>query len=190
MTKRASYPELAHWLREQQRAERDIEAATQDAAKWLERARLAKRAGNQALVEAATAQMTDVRARHQKAKDRLYEAQMNLVRLRAAATTIDGKETQFAEELLLSFELMGIDVEDAQFEEELQKEAVKQRIQAMKRDAGIEQNVDPLDLLKARLQNDSETRTSEDGRTEGVDAADNNTADNNTADSDTADSSA
>lgn len=161
MTKRASYPELAHWLREQQSAERDIAAATQEAAKWLERARLAKRADNQTLVKAATEQMTNVRARHQKAKDRLYEAQMNLGRLRAAPKTIDGKQTQFAEELLLSFELMGIDVEEAQFEEELQKEAVKQRIQEMKSEAGIDEDVDALALLKTRLQY-SEARTSED----------------------------
>lgn len=151
MTKKSAHPELAHWLREQQNAQREIDQATEDAARWLERARLAQRAGNQELVDAAKAKMTEVRATHQQAKTRLQNAENALAQLRAEPQSLDDKEARFAQELLLSFELMGIDPDATALEDALANEEIQQRIQDMKRDANIEEPVDALALLKARM---------------------------------------
>lgn len=152
MTRKSSYPELAHWLREQQDAQRSIDEATEEAARWLERARLAQRAGNQALVDAAKEKMTEIRSAHARANTRLQEAKNALATLRAEPQKIDDKEAQFAQELLLSFELMGIDPDETALEDALAHEAVKQRIQEIKRDADLDDDVDPLELLKARMR--------------------------------------
>lgn len=158
MPNKSTHPTLTHWLKERNAAQRALDQATADAALWLDRAKLAQRANKSDLLERARDQMNVVRHAHAQAQQRLDEAEQQLAKIRAEPQSIGEKEAQFTQELLLSFELMGISTDDIALEEVLAEEAVQQRIQTMRKDANLPETVDALALLKKRLQAEEEDR--------------------------------
>ena len=158
MPNKSTHLTLTQWLKERNAAQRALDQATADAALWLDRAKLAQRANKSDLLERAREQMNVVRHAHTQAQQRLDEAEQQLAKIRAKPQSIGEKEAQFAQELLLSFELMGISTDDIALEEALAEEAVQQRIQTMRKDANLPETVDALALLKKRLQAEEEDR--------------------------------
>lgn len=151
MTDAASRSELAYWIRTQRDAQREMRDAKAAALHWLERARLAKRAGNDALVQAAAEQMREAKTRYAAAELRAQEADVQIASSRQSVRSMPENHAVFAEQLLSEFELMGIDVEGDALEQALQQESVRQTVQEMKQRAGIGQPVDALSLLRQRL---------------------------------------
>lgn len=151
MVDSSGHAELAYWIREKKTATLAMTEAKANAVKWLERAKLAKSAGKDELVEAAGEQLRAAREAYNNAERRAQEAEVQIESSRAASRTMSEEHAIFAENLLLEFEWMGIDVEGGALEQAIQQEELQQTIETLKQNAGIQDDVDPLALLKQRM---------------------------------------
>lgn len=155
MARDPRYAELAHWLAEAQQAERTMAQAKDDGARWLQRARLARDAGRDELVEEAATRARAAHASYIEAKTRYDEAQLNRRSVLAQRPEIGARERAFADALLEVFRELGVDPTADELDNLVAEHDLQARLDTMRTDAGFEEDIDPLALLRARMNDDT-----------------------------------
>lgn len=155
MARDPRYAEMAHWLVEAQQAERAMAQAKDDGARWLQRARLARDAGRDELVDEAATRARAAHESYTRAKARYEEAQLNRRSVLAQRPDIGARERAFADALLEVFRELGVDPAAGELDTLVAEHDLQARLDTMRTDAGFEEDVDALALLRARMNDDA-----------------------------------
>ena len=161
MAKDPRWSELAHWLREAKTASEEMEAAKEAAEKWLQRARLAKDAAREDLLDEAAEQAMEAKRRFERARQRHEDAQLLRRRLLEERPEVGQKEQRYAQALLDMFEELGFDPQSHELDELVKQNELQERIAAIREAQGLEEPIDPLELLRARMNAYNTTPDSE-----------------------------